>query len=480
MQRNVLVDAVANDGSADAATFASLPLPLAHRIFLALPVDARVRACCVCRAWRDALASPSLWTRLDLSDVRVEGRRFDSVLVGAAARGRGMLCVLDLSQQHVPRDVLLPVLAANAGSLRELHLSVVYSNFYSARSTVKAVVAAAPLLQVLTVGSVICSWEDAPRVLRAEPPYALLHIRSLLWVKGRIAAGRSGGMERFGPFAAALADAALQPALLRLCVEHADLALPDWMGALVDAALARRLRELTLQFCTPPPAAPLARLLAEGSLVVLGIRQSHLLHGSRLLDAAGAALVADALRMNTTLTKLALSSARLTSDMRVAGALLGALVGHPSLRMLQIIEENTMKDDRSAFGAALAALIAADTPLWKLVCSDNSLEDDGLAPIVEALPLNRHLRELDMGFNDVSEDFARERLLPAVRVFFTCRCRCSGVTATIRSRQLRRRRRSWCAAGRSTTDAPRAEGVKAQRASVIESTASPLRAMKCV
>jgi len=56
--------------SRDAATFASLPLPLAQRIFLALPADARGRASCVCRAWRDALAEPALWTRLDMSLVR--------------------------------------------------------------------------------------------------------------------------------------------------------------------------------------------------------------------------------------------------------------------------------------------------------------------------------------------------------------------------------------------------------------------------
>ena len=86
-----LVDAVADRISRDPATFASLPLPLAHRVFLALPVDARGRASCVCRAWRDALAEPSLWTRLDLSDVRVEGQRFLDVLRGAAGRARNQL-----------------------------------------------------------------------------------------------------------------------------------------------------------------------------------------------------------------------------------------------------------------------------------------------------------------------------------------------------------------------------------------------------
>jgi hypothetical protein len=63
------MDAIAEHISADPATFASLPLLLASLVFLALPPDARGRAACVCRAWRDALAEPSLWTRLDTSDV---------------------------------------------------------------------------------------------------------------------------------------------------------------------------------------------------------------------------------------------------------------------------------------------------------------------------------------------------------------------------------------------------------------------------
>jgi hypothetical protein len=63
------VAAAAERNSADAATFASLPLPLAQRVLLALPPDARGRACCVCRAWRDALAEPSLWTRLHKAEI---------------------------------------------------------------------------------------------------------------------------------------------------------------------------------------------------------------------------------------------------------------------------------------------------------------------------------------------------------------------------------------------------------------------------
>jgi hypothetical protein len=394
---------------ADPATFASLPLALACLVFLALPPHARGRASCVCRAWRDVLADPALWTRLDMSDVRVEKQRFVAVLRGAAARARGELCHLDISRGFLNRDVLLPVLTANAGSLRDLH--VCSSKF--TKSAVEAVMAAAPSLQVLTTERVWCTWADAPLLLRAEPPFASVQLRCLD-ANFADADGFFGRMQRLGPFAAALADAALQPALSEVCVRQADTAQPAVMGSLVDAVLARRLRELCLKECTPPAAAPLTRLLAEGSLVALEIGLSGV---PVLFDAAGAALVATALRVNTTLTKLKLRHANLCSDMRVASTLLGALVGHTSLRELWVTHDSaTTAKDRIAFGAALAALIAADAPaLHVFSCSNNSLGDAGLAPIVEALAHNRHLRELKLGFNDVSKVFARERLLPEVR-----------------------------------------------------------------
>ena len=405
------VDAVADRFGTDAATFASLSLPLAHRIFLALPADARGRASCVCRAWRDALADPSLWMRLDMSVVRVRFQRFADVLQGAAGRACGELRQLDLSQHDASIDELLPVLTANAGSLSELHLSDVRARLgYDEDEclTVEAVTAAAPLLQVLTAEAVSCSWEDAPQMLRTKPPFQMRGLKVYFSSPG----SRVGGMERFCPFVSALADVTLQPTLLGLYIDGVDTEQPALVGALVDAALARRLPELCLEDCTPPAAAPLARLLA-GSLVRLELDPI----GGPLFDAAGAELVADALRVNTALTALELYYADLSLDVRgVAEVLLGPLVGHLNLRELRIAHERTKEDDRSAFGAALAALIAADAPaLHVFNCSANSLGDAGLAPIVEALALNHHLRELNLSSNDMSEEFARERLLPAVR-----------------------------------------------------------------
>jgi hypothetical protein len=388
--------------SADPLTFASLPLPLAHRIFLALPVDARACAACVCRAWRDVLADPALWTRLDLSGrCGVEPRHATFALMHGA-RARGLLYRLDLSGVGCPTEPLLEVLAANAGSLRELRVSYFDSNS-SLTATVEALVAAAPMLQGVEARETSCTWEEAPRVMRTEPPFALLRLSTL--AVSFADQDEPRGMERVGPFLSALADVTLQPALLRVDFYSADTAQPALMGALVDAALSRRLRELTLENCTPPAAAPLARLLTEGSLKYLHLRSEN--PETPLLDAAGAALVAGALRVNTTLTSLLLLQTGLCRDMDAACTLLAALVGHPSLRYFSLTDEGPL-DDVGALAAALAALVAADAPtLEELNCSDNALGDAGLAPIVEALACNNHLHTLDISRNDASDPFKR-------------------------------------------------------------------------
>ena len=430
---DVHVGAVVHRISRDPATFASLPLPLVHRIFLALPVQARGRASCVCRAWRAVMAEPAVWTRLDLAGVRVAwGQSLDSVLLNVSGRSHNTVVELDLLARYVQWEHLLPVLTANAGSLRELHLLCVRPHLDRDRNgipSVEEVVAAAPLLQVLTVEHTSCTSSQAPRVLRSEPPFARLQTSGFLNVCfEEDVADEAAVMADFRPFADALADVTLKPALKRFRIHTADTAQPALMGALADAVVARRLPELWLVDCTPPAAAPLARLLAEGSLAVFNLHpQTRFDHHVTLpqFDLAGATLVADALRVNTTLTELELRAADLCVDVRVACALLGGLVGHRSLRELRLSGEETADADWSVLGAALAALIAADAPalkvLWYFDYSERVLGDAGMAPIVEALPLNRHLRVLDLRCSGMSEAFARDRLLPAVRANTTLR-----------------------------------------------------------
>jgi hypothetical protein len=70
----------------------------------------------------------------------------------------------------------------------------------------------------------------------------------------------------------------------------------------------------------------------------------------------------------------------------------------------------------AAAGAALAALVAANAPaLHELNIKCCHLDDAALQSLVDALPHNTHLHILECRWNNVSEAFKRERLLPAVR-----------------------------------------------------------------
>ncbi len=70
----------------------------------------------------------------------------------------------------------------------------------------------------------------------------------------------------------------------------------------------------------------------------------------------------------------------------------------------------------------LAALLLANAPaLQSLDISYCELGDAGVGPVVEALRHNTHLTKLDCSRNDVSEAFARNALLSAVRANATLR-----------------------------------------------------------
>jgi hypothetical protein len=167
---------------------------------------------------------------------------------------------------------------------------------------------------------------------------------------------------------------------------------------------------------SPASAPALARLLSSGTLTTLNIQND----GHALLDAPAAALLGDALRANATLTSLTLYHTQLWSDRAAAAALLSALAGHASLRQLRIMPYGSgallSEEDRLHAGALLGALLAADAPaLTALHLMHNRLFDAGLRPLFEALPRNSHLRELNCLGNDVTDAFAADVLLPAVR-----------------------------------------------------------------
>lgn len=389
------------------SALAPLPPPVVQRIFTLLPADARGRACCVSRGWRAVLADPSLWSCLVDTGLRENPA---PLLLGAARRARGLLHRLHVSRYTSNwQAALLEVVTSNADSLREL--SVGRISFSIPVPSLEALVRAAPNLQVVDAYP-WCGPSNVPRLMRSEPPFAPLRLRGVSVSFG--APPALGGIDQVGPFVALLADATLQPTLRNLAISYADTQQPAVLDALVDQVLARRLQSLTFAGCSSPTAASLARLLRSDALVELRWKMGP--ETVALFDAAGAALVADALRDNTTLERLYLFQCGLFRDVPATVALLAGLVGHRSLKKLEILVAEEPLTDRAAIGTALAAIVAADAPALRGLELDSlELGDAGLAPILDALPQNHHLLVLDIGGNGMSEEFARNRLLPAIR-----------------------------------------------------------------
>jgi hypothetical protein len=391
----------------ETSALAPLPPALVHKIFLMLAADVRGRASCVCRGWRAVLADPSLWSCLVDDGLRGDPA---PLLLGASRRACGLLHRLNVSCYTSNwQAAFLEVATANAESLRELRVG--RSSFSIPVPSLEALVRAAPNLQVLEAHP-WCAYSNVMSVMRSEPPFALLRLRGLS--VGFAGPPALGGVDRVGPFAALLADATLQPTLRDLTISRADTQQPAVLDALVDQVLARRLHSLTFIESSSPAAASLARLLRSDALVALRWKMGP--ESVPLFDAAGAALVADALRDNTTLERLYLLNSGLFRDVPATAAILAGLVGHRSLRKLEILLSEEPISDPVAIGTALAAIVAADAPALRgLELHTLGLGDDGLAPIVNALPQNHHLLILDIGQNGMSEEFARNRLLSAVR-----------------------------------------------------------------
>jgi hypothetical protein len=388
---------------------AQLPFSVVLHIFSLLPVDCRLRCSEVCRGWRAVLLERSLWTQLDLTAegggrAREGANRgaLDGLLRCAAARAGGGLMSLQVNT-HLTHAPLLEVVAANAGSLRELHAhgDEPYSGLTP--DEVEALCGAAPLLRTFATDLYgnNADVQVVRRALRNEAPFGPLRVGHLCADLYRV--------DEAGVIAFA-ADVAAHASLSGLELEHASLDTPAALDAVVDAALARRLRTVDLCGCglSPASAPALTRLLACDALTTLACWDT-------LMDVSAARVLAAALRANSTLTSLSLNDADVFDDTAAAAVLLGALMAHASLRVLKLHDNHTATADQAAVGALLGALIAANAPaLTHLDVSECGLRDDGLRPLFEALPVNTHLRTLTCCANDISDAFA-DALLPAVR-----------------------------------------------------------------
>jgi hypothetical protein len=197
--------------------------------------------------------------------------------------------------------------------------------------------------------------------------------------------------------------------------------LTDELELLVDATVAAGFKKLELSECglTPAAAPALARLLSSPALTSLHIVHSNV--NDTMLDAAGCALLANALRGNCVLRELVLRGLVWRHFAAEVPVLFHALTGHASLRRLVCSNNHIGADADSdaaaeVFGHALGALVAADAPaLEEMQISFQRRGTDAVGPLVDELPRNTHLRDLVLYSRNLSPAFAEQRLLPAVR-----------------------------------------------------------------
>ena len=389
----------------------ALPLPLAMQIWGLLPCDVRMRCREVCRAWRDALAEPRLWTVVKLTAAGgVVARITPALLLAVAARAGGQLERLHIAQAAELGAALTAVVAANTETLRLLRLkfggSERATGIYDSGDALEEVLRAAPRQCVVEVNASL-RYPVARTLLRTTPapPFqALLRIR-LLRIDG-------AGMNT-GDVLALAAELAAHASLRELTLLSAPLRSFVALDAVVHAALTLRLTALKLVDCNMGvmSATALPRLLRGDALRHLTVVNSHYV----VFDTHSAALLADALRSNRTLSSLVLIGIDLWRDVDAAAALFAALVGHASLTRIVLSGDFAAYEDEAAAGALLGALVAANsTRLCALDVDYNALGDIGLGPLVDALPRNTHLRELHCRCNQISDSFVHDKLIPSL------------------------------------------------------------------
>jgi hypothetical protein len=423
--------AAAEAGGASSApaalTIASLPHALLARVLAHLPVDARLRASEVCRGWRQLLATErSLWTALDLSTVRgVAHGKKDALLRAAASKAGGALQSLDVSNSYgLSFGALLDVVTASAQSLRVLCVASSFHGDGWSVERAETLLRAAPRLRQLAA-DVEDDAGNATRALHAEGVLQPLRIRQL-----RVYARWADDGAAIRALSAALAARASPLACLN--VVRAPLAAPELLDAVVDAALGNKLATCDFTACrlSPVSVPSLVRLLGGVALTGLHIDGDAV----QLLDVPAAARMGDALRTNGVLERLTLSNMGLWRDPAAATTLLTSLVAHPSLRVLDFYWADTAGLGQAHVeraGAALSALVAANAPaLEELNVTGWHLSDAGLRPLVQALPRNTHLRVLWCRANYMSEAFARDEVLPALRANTSLRMLFTGYNQT--------------------------------------------------
>jgi hypothetical protein len=325
------------------------------------------------------------------------------------------------------------VVTAHAATLRQLrrvfppHECVVDSTVSGSHihlDQLQALLRAAPLLQSADFTVVTGDRHaEALPLLQRSREYAHLQLHSLM-----IIGSPSSPADVSDVCAVLEAVACYEPPLPLLSLESMDLSSSEATEAL--ERVCARVSGLEICECNLHPLlgrATLARAIFSSlaTLTALHLSRNTGRNSPPLLDAATAALLVDSLRaQDSCMTSLSLASSELFEPPAVGLTLLAALTGHPHVRDINIEfnalracfnNESAHEGDRALIGAALGALVAANTPaLTNLNISSNSLGDAGLLPLFEALRVNTHLRTLRCESNIV-RGAAAAALLASVR-----------------------------------------------------------------
>jgi hypothetical protein len=291
-------------------------------------------------------------------------------------------------------ELLVPVIESDGAELQQVNTDV-----WLTAEHVAAVLAAAPRLQVLNASVIGHQCAELLPVLRNEPPYGRLRVVALYVL--------SGGADVI-PLAAALAA---HESLQELIIENVHAARE--VNALVDAATERRITQLVMHDCVTDAetVTALARLFQRDSLTKLDVTAG----GFPRAQEESMPGLCTALRACRSLTHLTLCLLPPNNaNHRTVTELLDAVAALPALSVLDLW--GGIVQDTTAFGHALGALLRANLPsLRTLNVEDCRLGDEGLAPLLDGLAANTHLRELVCVADNLSSvAFLFERLTPAL------------------------------------------------------------------
>ena len=380
-----------------------LPFPpnVVALFFSLLPLDARLRAREVCRGWRFFLEDACFWTHVDLSKSCGVNPRFlfreDLALIRAAcARAKGALHALDLSGvDSLSLDEVAELVAENGESLRAL--TTPYSLELDAENVAR-LREAAPLCVLNCL--VKCDGAEAVAMMRCELvcPY-YLQVDSL------------DTQQQQTDFAAALAS---RTGMKELYLENGNLAGGAELEDLSRATIAAGVERVFFLICrlTPMALPALTLLLRPSALRSLSIYND----GVSLFTGPDLPAFCDALRSNSIPDQIILQKCDLWADPADAGMVLAALAARTTPFSLGLDGNRVGETQAQQFaaGTQLAQLITAGG-LEELNLNDCNLGEIGLVPIFKALSRATRLNTLWFNNEEMSREFARDVVLPAVR-----------------------------------------------------------------